>query len=100
MVYSSSHRSQQRSARRFPHSLYAAPLARAIRERRNQLRLTLDQAARAAGFSLPQWIHLEVGTWIPDQFSDMDAIAGVLGEGVATISFLCLLASGNNTGQM
>jgi hypothetical protein len=52
-----------------------------------------------SGFSIQRWMQLENGSWVPDQFSDMDAIAGALGEGVAKISFLCLLSSANNTGQ-
>jgi transcriptional regulator with XRE-family HTH domain len=98
MIYSA-HRPQNCSLRRLSPAISAAPLARAVRQRRHQLRLSLDQAARGSGFSIQRWMQLENGSWIPDQFSDMDAIAGALGEGVAKISFLCLLSSANNTGQ-
>jgi predicted transcriptional regulator len=98
MIYSAN-RHQNCSLRHPSLAVSAAPLAQAVRQRRQQLRVSLDQAARWSGFSIQRWMQLENGSWIPDQFSDMDAIAGALREGVAKISFLCLLSSANNTGQ-
>ena len=70
----------------------AAPLAAAVRERRCQLGFGVDEAADLAGMSLSQWLALESGYWIPQERSDMRAIADALQGNITAISFLAFFS--------
>ncbi len=56
---------------------YATALARFTERRRQELGLSVAEAAELSGLELSQWCALETG-WVPDDLSTLRAIAGAL----------------------
>lgn len=56
---------------------WATCLARYTAKRRQELGLTVAQAAELSGLQLSEWYGLEQG-WIPDHLGTLRAIAGTL----------------------
>jgi hypothetical protein len=53
-------------------------LARYIEMRRNEIGLTIEQAAWLADLEVAKWQALESGAWIPDERTAIDKIADAL----------------------
>lgn len=56
---------------------WASSLARYTAARRQELGLTIAQAADLAGLELSEWAGIEEG-WVPDEILTLRAVAGVL----------------------
>lgn len=70
----------------------ASPLACAVRGQRTDMELTIQHAANLSGLSVELWQQLEAGTWIPDSFEDVEAVARGIGADGTMISFLALIS--------
>ena len=56
---------------------WASAIARYSHDRREQLGLTIDQAAELSGLEVSQWIALE-DNWVPENLAVIRAIASTL----------------------
>jgi transcriptional regulator with XRE-family HTH domain len=56
---------------------WASALARYTTARREQLGLTIPEAAQLSGLQISEWVWLEEG-WIPQDMATLRAIAGAL----------------------
>ncbi len=62
-------------------------LARCVRRRRGELGLSIERAAELSGMVGSEWYALEAG-WVPNEESQLGAIAGTLESGYLTLSFI------------
>ena len=56
---------------------WASALARYTAARREQLGLTITEAAQLSGLQISEWVGLEDG-WVPEDLATLRAIAGTL----------------------
>ena len=70
----------------------ASPLACAVRGQRADYELTIQHAVNLSGLSVEQWQQLEAGTWIPNGFEEIEAVARGIGADGTMISFLALIS--------
>lgn len=56
---------------------WASALARYTSNRREELGLTIAQAAELSGLQISEWMGLEDG-WVPEHLATLQAIAGAL----------------------
>jgi hypothetical protein len=73
------------------------PLANAlgdfIRRRREQMWMTVRQAADLAGLQPFHWIRLELGAWVPDENDPAaQAIADVLDMNIVILDFYAMVS--------
>jgi transcriptional regulator with XRE-family HTH domain len=69
---------------------YASLLGRYTHHRRQELGLSIEQAAELAGIEASQWIALENG-WLPDR-NVVQSIAATLRVRWSDLDLMCLLA--------
>ena len=69
-------------------------LARNIRRRREQLGLSVQRAAELGGMVVSDWYALEAG-WVPDDESQLRAVAGALETGYLNLSFIAEISRYN-----
>jgi transcriptional regulator with XRE-family HTH domain len=74
-------------------SPYANALGEAVRRRREQLGMTVRQAADRAGLQPFHWVRLELGAWVPDNNDpDAEAIADALDMNIVIIDWFALVS--------
>ena len=69
-------------------------LARNVRQRREQLGLSVQRAAELSGMVVSDWYALEAG-WVPDDESQLRAVAGALETGYLNLSFIAEISRYN-----
>ena len=69
-------------------------LARNVRRRREQLGLSVQRAAELSGMVVSDWYALEAG-WVPDDESQLRAVAGALETGYLNLSFIAEISRYN-----
>ena len=69
-------------------------LARSVRRRREQLGLSVQRAAELSGMVVSDWYALEAG-WVPDDESQLRAVAGALETGYLNLSFIAEISRYN-----
>ncbi len=67
-------------------------LARFTVKRREDLGMTLDEAAELSGLELSQWVALEIG-WVPEEANLRRAIAATLQADYTWYSFVATISS-------
>jgi hypothetical protein len=78
-----------------PCNRYRQLLGIAVRCRREQLGLSLDQAAYRAGVEAFMWFGLEEGAWVPEDTATLRSIADSLEASYIQVSFLALVSRHN-----
>ena len=70
----------------------ASSLARYVVHHRQELAMTVAQAAKLSGMELSEWLALEAG-WVPGDRKVHHAIAGALQVDISNIAILADIAS-------
>jgi hypothetical protein len=70
--------------------LASSPLAKTIRHRRSYFELSMQHASELSGLSVEIWQELEDGTWIPEGYEDIKAVARGVEANITMISILAL----------
>ena len=70
----------------------ASSLARYVVHHRQELAMTVAQAAKLSGMELSEWLALEAG-WVPQDRKVQHAIAGALQVDISNIAILADIAS-------
>jgi hypothetical protein len=70
--------------------LASSPLAKAIRHRRSYFELNIQHASELSGLSVEIWQQLEDGTWIPEGYEHIKAVARGVEADITMISILAL----------
>ncbi len=72
--------------------VWSTLLADAVRARRDELGLTVDECALRADMHPSRWMAVERGAWIPNERSEVRAIAEALHGDTTRLSFLALVS--------
>jgi transcriptional regulator with XRE-family HTH domain len=79
----------------FPDTRYAFILGEDVRARRQQIGLSIAQAAELSGMESFRWAQMEMGCWIPEERNWFQSIADTLEVNIVEISFRALVSREN-----